>query len=84
MERDHLADHSIDQELIAAPPMDACLVTLEEMIPTKELEGKYRVWTRVFEGAIVCLSNIKDKDLSRGTYESNVIHTGNIRQSFFH
>ena len=33
------------QELIAAPPMDACLVTPEEMIPTKELEGKYRVWT---------------------------------------
>lgn len=33
------------QELIAAPPMDACLVTPEKMIPTKELEGKYRVWT---------------------------------------
>lgn len=33
------------QELIASPPMDSCLVNIEDLIPTKELEGQYRVWT---------------------------------------
>lgn len=33
------------QELIEAPPMESCLVTPEEMIPTKEISGKYKVWT---------------------------------------
>lgn len=33
------------QELIEAPPMDACLVKISNMIPTKEAEGKYKVWT---------------------------------------
>ena len=33
------------QELIEAPPMDSCLVRVEDTIPTKELEGQYRVWT---------------------------------------
>lgn len=33
------------QELIAPPPMESCLVTPEEMVPTKEMEGQYKVWT---------------------------------------
>lgn len=33
------------QELIEAPPMDTCLVKVADTIPTKEIEGKYRVWT---------------------------------------
>lgn len=33
------------QTLIASPRIDFCLVTPEEMIPTKELEGQYKVWT---------------------------------------
>ena len=33
------------QEVIAPPPMETCLVTPEEMIPTKEMEGQYKVWT---------------------------------------
>ncbi|MCI5640108.1 MAG: XRE family transcriptional regulator [Lachnospiraceae bacterium] len=32
-------------QLIDTPRTDFCLVTPEEMIPTKELEGKYKVWT---------------------------------------
>lgn len=32
-------------QLIDTPRIDFCLVTPEEMIPTKELEGKYKVWT---------------------------------------
>ena len=32
-------------QLVDAPPLDFCLVTPEEMIPTKELEGQYKVWT---------------------------------------
>ena len=33
------------QELIQPPRVDCCLVTPEELLPTKELEGQYRVWT---------------------------------------
>ena len=33
------------QELIQPPREDCCLVTPEELIPTKEIEGQYRVWT---------------------------------------
>lgn len=33
------------QVLIAAPPMEACLVTTKDQIPTKEVPGQYRVWT---------------------------------------
>ena len=33
------------QQLIEAPRTDFCLVTPEEMIPTKELIGQYKVWT---------------------------------------
>ncbi|MBO5509264.1 MAG: helix-turn-helix transcriptional regulator [Lachnospiraceae bacterium] len=33
------------QVLIAAPPMEACLVTTGEAVPTKEVVGQYRVWT---------------------------------------
>lgn len=33
------------QTLIEAPRVDFCLVKLEEMIPTKELEGQYKVFT---------------------------------------
>lgn len=33
------------QELIQPPRVDCCLVTPEELLPTKELVGKYRVWT---------------------------------------
>ena len=33
------------EELIEAPPMDTCLVKVEDMIPTKEIIGQYRVWT---------------------------------------
>ena len=33
------------QTLIDPPRQDYCLVTPEEMVPTKELEGQYRVWT---------------------------------------
>ncbi|MGN0290552.1 MAG: helix-turn-helix domain-containing protein [Lachnospiraceae bacterium] len=33
------------QELISSPPMDSCLVKVADTIPTKELEGQYRVWT---------------------------------------
>lgn len=32
-------------ELIQAPPMDTCLVRAEDLIPTKEMPGKYTVWT---------------------------------------
>lgn len=32
-------------DLIEAPPMDSCLVTVEETVPTKEVVGQYRVWT---------------------------------------
>ena len=28
-----------------SPRVDCCLVTPEELLPTKELEGQYRVWT---------------------------------------
>jgi transcriptional regulator with XRE-family HTH domain len=33
------------QELIAPPRVDFCLVTPEQQIPTKEMEGQYKVWT---------------------------------------
>ncbi len=33
------------QQLIETPRMDFCLVTPEEMIPTKEEVGQYKVWT---------------------------------------
>lgn len=32
-------------ELIEAPPMDACLVRVVDSIPSKEVEGQYKVWT---------------------------------------
>lgn len=33
------------QELIATPLVDSYLVTPEDLVPTKELEGQYTVWT---------------------------------------
>ena len=33
------------QELIQAPPMDSCFVHVQEMVPTKEVDGQYKVWT---------------------------------------
>lgn len=33
------------QRLIEPPRTDFCLVSPEKMIPTKELEGQYKVWT---------------------------------------
>ena len=33
------------QRLTETPREDFCLVKLEEMVPTKEVEGQYRVWT---------------------------------------
>ncbi len=33
------------QRLIDPPRTDFCLVSPEKMIPTKELEGQYKVWT---------------------------------------
>ena len=33
------------QELIATPLVDSYLVTPENLVPTKELEGQYTVWT---------------------------------------
>ena len=33
------------QELIEAPPMESCLVTPDQMSPTKEMIGEYKVWT---------------------------------------
>lgn len=33
------------QELVDTPPVDFCIVSPEETVPTKELEGKYKVWT---------------------------------------
>ncbi len=33
------------QKLIDPPRMDFCLVSPDAMIPTKELEGQYKVWT---------------------------------------
>lgn len=33
------------QELIAAPPKASCLVTPKDLIPTKDEEGQYKVWT---------------------------------------
>ena len=33
------------QELIDAPPMESCLVTPDQMTPTKEMIGEYKVWT---------------------------------------
>lgn len=32
-------------ELIDAPPMDSCLVSIKDIIPTKEMVGQYKVWT---------------------------------------
>lgn len=32
-------------ELIDTPPMESCLVEPNDMLPTKEVEGKYKVWT---------------------------------------
>ena len=32
-------------ELIDTPPMESCLVDIKGMIPTKESEGRYTVWT---------------------------------------
>ena len=37
------------QTLIEAPRVDFCLVKPEEMIPTKELEGQYKVFTQSVE-----------------------------------
>ncbi len=36
---------SVFQVLIQAPPLDSCLVHVQEMVPTKEVEGQYKVWT---------------------------------------
>ena len=36
---------SKSMELIQAPPLDSCLVHVQEMVPTKEVEGQYKVWT---------------------------------------
>ena len=33
------------QELIQPPRVDCCLVTPEDLVPTKEQTGQYRVWT---------------------------------------
>lgn len=33
------------QELIQSPPITSCLVNTEDMVPTKEILGKYKVWT---------------------------------------
>ena len=33
------------QRLIDPPRVDYCLVTPKELVPTKELEGQYKVWT---------------------------------------
>ena len=33
------------QELIDTPPMESCLVTPDQMTPTKEMIGEYKVWT---------------------------------------
>ena len=33
------------QELIDPPRIDHCLVSPEEIIPTKEMLGQYKVWT---------------------------------------
>lgn len=33
------------QEFIAPPPKDFCLVDPRKLLPTKEVEGCYRVWT---------------------------------------
>ena len=32
------------QELIQAPPLDSCLVHVQEMVPTKEVEGRYNIF----------------------------------------
>ena len=32
-------------ELIDPPPMEACLVNPEELVPIKEAKGQYKVWT---------------------------------------
>ena len=31
--------------LLESPPMDSCLVSIKELVPTKEVVGKYKVWT---------------------------------------
>lgn len=33
------------QNLIDPPPQETCLVSMDNMLPTKEIEGKYKVWT---------------------------------------
>lgn len=33
------------QDLIQSPPMDSCLVKVADTVPTKEVDGQYRVWT---------------------------------------
>ena len=33
------------QELTGPPPLDSCLVKVTDTVPTKEVEGEYRVWT---------------------------------------
>ena len=32
-------------ELIDPPPMEACLVNPEDLVPIKEAKGQYKVWT---------------------------------------
>lgn len=32
-------------DLMKAPPMESCLVKVKDTIPTKEIEGQYKVWT---------------------------------------
>ena len=32
-------------DLIETPPLDSFIVRVNEMIPTKEMMGKYKVWT---------------------------------------
>lgn len=33
------------EELLGPPPLSSCVVHVQNMMPTKEVEGKYRVWT---------------------------------------
>ncbi len=43
--QDHQRTADQFQQLIQPPREDCCLVTPQELLPTKELEGQYRVWT---------------------------------------
>lgn len=33
------------EELLGAPPVSSCIVHIQDMVPTKEVEGQYKVWT---------------------------------------